>query len=59
METARTQLSLYRPSNGTGARLGGPGPVADAHEHQGPNKAGRGQSEVLRETPRGGEPPGL
>lgn len=68
METAYTQFPFpfypvrnRGPSDGTGARLGGcpPGSGTGAHEHQGPKKIGRGQSEVLRSTPRGGEAPVL
>lgn len=68
METACTQFPFpfypvrnRGPSDGTGARLGGspPGSGEGAYEHQGPSKIGRGQSEVLRSTSRGGEAPGL
>lgn len=67
METACTQFPIPfypvrngDPSDGTGARLGGNPPGSGAgHEHQGPNKIGRGQSEVLWSTPRGGEAPEL
>ncbi|XP_036018565.1 WD repeat-containing protein 38 isoform X1 [Mus musculus] len=63
METSCTQFPFPfcpvrngGPSDGTGARLGGspPGYGVGAHEHQSPNKIGRGQSEVLWSTPRGG-----
>lgn len=68
METSCTQFPFPfcpvrngGPSDGTGARLGGspPGYGVGAHEHQSPNKIGRGQSEVLWSTPRGGEAPVL